>query len=214
MSRKLGCPKSHECPTLEHVFRTLKLNDSDVLNVYLVGSHMWGSCGAHSDWDLVIVIRNSQAPKPLNTHKSNIEAFILSREQFVQAIRDHLMQALLVLWLPRECVWLEKFDPRSCYTLDRGALARALEHSRDRDLRVAEKHYVKGDRQKAKKVLLHCLRYLELGYQIRENGRVTDYSSANVHQTLVFGGNHEEVWSEVVAAVAPVIDQLWRTITE
>ena len=43
---------------------------------------------------------------------------------------------------------------------------------------------------------------------------MTDYRSAKVHQTLVFGGNHEEVWSEVVAAVRPVIDQLWRTITE
>ena len=43
---------------------------------------------------------------------------------------------------------------------------------------------------------------------------MTDYSSANVHQTLVFDGNHEEVWSKVVAAVRPVIDQLWRTITE
>ena len=196
------------------MFRTLKLVDSDVLNVYLVGSHMWGTCGSHSDWDLVIVVRTSQAPKPLNTHRANIEAFILSREQFLESMRDHLMQVLLTLWLPRECVWRKGFDPRTSYSLDARALTKALEHSRDRDLRVAEKHYAKGDRQKAKKILLHCLRYLELGSQIRENGSVTDYSSANLHQELVFSCDRESgSWSEVLSAVTPVMDQLWRRIS-
>ena len=196
------------------MFRTLKLADSDVLNVYLVGSHMWGTCSSQSDWDLVIVVRTSQAEKPLNTHKANIEAFVLSREQLLQSMEDHLMQVLMVLWLPRECVWIQRFDPKPSFSLDRGALARALAHSRDRDLRVAEKHYAKGDRQKAKKVLLHCLRYLELGTQIRENGRVTDYSSANSHQTVVYSASYGgESWSEVMAAVSPVVDDLWTRIT-
>ena len=197
MAKKFCCPKGHECPSLEHVFRTLKLSDSDVLSVYMVGSHMWGTCGSRSDWDLVIVLKTLQTAKPLNTHKANIEAFILSQEQFLQSIADHLMQVLMVLWLPKECVWVERFDPRPSFKLDRVALAKALEHSRDRDLRVAEKHFSKGDRQKAKKVLLHCLRYLELGAQIQENGSVTEYRVASSHMTLIFSGSHEDGWSEL-----------------
>ena len=212
MAAKFRCPKGHECPSLEHVFRILKLTDSDVLNVYLVGSHMWGTCGSHSDWDLVIILRTLEAAKPLNTHKSNIEAFILSHEQCLQSVADHLMQVLMVLWLPRECVWLERFDPRPGFKLDVGVLAKTLAHSRDRDLRVAEKHFTKGNRQKAKKVLLHCMRYLELGTQIRENGTVTDYGRASSHLTVIFSGSQEESWSEVVAAVTPIMDQLWTRI--
>ena len=209
MAKTFCCPKGHECPSLEHVLRTLKLVDSDVLNVYMVGSHMWGTCGSRSDWDLVIVLKTLQTAKPLNTHKANIEAFILSQEQFIQSIADHLMQVLMVLWLPKECVWVERFDPRPSFKLDRVALAKALEHSRDRDLRVAEKHFSKGDRQKAKKVLLHCLRYLELGAQIRESGSVTEYRVASSHMTLIFSGSHEVGWSEIVAPVKRIMDQLW-----
>ena len=212
MAKKFRCPKGHECPSLEHVFRTLKLTDSDVLNVYLVGSHMWGTCGSHSDWDLVVVLKTLQSPKPLNTHKSNIEAFVLSREQFLGSMADHLMQVLMVLWLPRECVWLERFDPKPNFKLDRGTLVKSLEHSRDRDLRVAEKHFTKGDRQKAKKVLLHCLRYLELGAQIRENGSVTDYRVASSHMSLIFSRCHEDGWSDVVGPVKPIMEQLWTRI--
>ena len=31
-AEKMRCPNGHVCPTLQHVFRTLKLRDSDVLN--------------------------------------------------------------------------------------------------------------------------------------------------------------------------------------
>ena len=118
----------------------------------------------------------------------------------------------MVLLLPRHCVWLERFDPRPSFKLDVGVLAKTLAHSRDRDLRVAEKHFTKGNRQKAKKVLLHCIRYLELGTQIRENGTVTDYGRASSHLTVIFSGSQEEGWSEVVAAVTPIMDQLWTRI--
>ena len=47
-------------------------------------------------------------PKPVNTHTANIEAFIVSREHFLRSVKDHLMQVLLVLWLPKECVLLTR----------------------------------------------------------------------------------------------------------
>ena len=212
LAAKTRCPKGHECPTLQRVFRTLNLQEADVLNVYLVGSHMWGTCSKHSDWDLVIVVRQLASAKPINKHKSNIEAFILSREDFTQFVRDHLMQVLLVLWLPRECVLLEKFDPqKSWFVFDQEALVKSLAHSRERDMRIAEKHFQKGDRSKAKKVLLHCMRYLEMGAQIRESGRITDYPAASSQRTVIFE-NLSAVWSELEEELRPVMDALWTRI--
>ena len=62
---------------------------------------------------MVIVVHALESPKPINTHKEIIKAFILSREQFIQSITDHLMQVLLLLWLAKECVWLEHLNPNS-----------------------------------------------------------------------------------------------------
>lgn len=210
---KMRCPKGHQRPTLQHVFRTLKLQDSDVLNVYLVGSHMWGTCHKNSDWDLVIILRTLTTAKPINTHKANIEAFLLSKEQFMQLLREHSMQVLVVLWLPQECVLVEKFSPIASFNLDREALARSLDHSRERDLRIAEKHFGKGDASRARKVLLHCARYLELGAQLRENGRITDYHAASSHQAVILG-NCAETWADLLGDVTPVLDRLWTRIIE
>ena len=211
-AEKMRCPNGHVCPTLQRVFRTLKLRDSDVLNTYLVGSHMWGTCHKHSDWDVVVIVQHPATPKPVNAHTANIEAFILSREHFLQSVKDHLMQVLLVLWLPKECVLLERFDPRVSFRFNREALVMSLEHSRERDMRIAEKHFRKGDPAKAKKVLLHCLRYLELGTQLRENGNVTDYAAASSCQAVIFDCP-AETWSELEEGVRDVLDQLWTRIT-
>ena len=140
------------------------------INVYLVCSHMWGTCNKHSDWDIVIIVHTLDLPKPINTHKGIIEAFILSREQFIQSITDHLMQVLLLLWLPKECIWLERFNSKSSFKFNHATLIKSLEHSQDRDIRIAEKHYMKGDLHKAKKILLHCMRYLELGLRYGRMG--------------------------------------------
>ena len=208
-SAKTRCPKGHQRPTLQHVFRTLKLQDSDVLNAYLVGSHMWGTCHKNSDWDLVIILRTLTTAKPVNSHKANIEAFILSEEQFMQLLREQSMQVLIVLWLPQECVLVEKFSPS--FNFDREALARSLDHSRERDLRIAEKHFRKGDATRAKKVLLHCVRYLELGAQLRENSKITDYAAASSHQAVILS-NCAETWAGLIEDVSHILDSLWTRI--
>ena len=93
---------------------------------------MWGICGSHSDWELVLILQTLGAAKPLKTHKSNIEAFILSCEQFLgQSVADNLMQVLMVLCIPREGVWVERLDRQPSIKLDVGVLAKMLAHSRD-----------------------------------------------------------------------------------
>ena len=57
---------------------------------------------------LMVIVQHPATPKPVNTHTANIEAFIVSREHFLQSVKDHLMQVLLVLWLPKECVLLTR----------------------------------------------------------------------------------------------------------
>ena len=81
-SVKSDCSRGHEKPGLNSIITAFDLEDSNILNAYIVGSHLWETCHKNSDWDLVIVLDKLSSPKPLNLHRSNQEAFILSTEQY------------------------------------------------------------------------------------------------------------------------------------
>lgn len=201
------CPRGHENPGLSSVISAFNLEESNILNVYIVGSHLWGTCHKNSDWDLVIVLDKLSSSKPLNLHQSNLEAFILSAEQYSELVQAHSMQVLITIWLPGHCVLREKVTPREVFKLSRDTLAISLEHSKERDLRIAEKHFHKSNSNQAKKVLLHCIRYINLGVQIASKGAICDYTSANVYREEILG-NYSTQWSELMASVQLIIDQL------
>ena len=223
------CPSGHECPTLPRIFRALRLREADVLNVYIVGSHMWGSCTRKSDWDFVIVAKQLDSSKPINAHKGIIEAFILSKEQFIHFLKDHSVQVLQTLWLARKFVLREMCDGKALFKLDRTALVESLQKLRERDFRVAEKHFRKGDRERVWKTLLHCLRSLELGAQVGEEGRVREYGGAERHREAILGGlrrsreegremsgeeGEEWSWEEVREKVERIVDSVWARVTQ
>ncbi len=207
------CSKGHEVPDLQQVIRTLGLVERELLNVYIVGSHLWGTCGHGSDWDMVIIVEDpTGARRPLNTHRGNFEAFIVSRDCYTSLIREHAMQVLITLWLPRALVLRENFDPKILFHLDPTALMSSLEHTRERDLRVSEKHFRKSNTIQAKKVLVHCLRYLMLGVQVKRSGHIHDYAVGHPFRELVLE-SYCTTWEELMAVVQQVVDQTWAEIT-
>lgn len=87
----------------------LKLVEKDVLNVYLLGSRLWGTAGPESDWDFLVVVRDkaavlAKAPKRfLNVHTGNYDAMILSQSFFVEKMTDYTSSyEMIVTWLPAE----------------------------------------------------------------------------------------------------------------
>lgn len=204
---KSQCLRGHENPKLSSIIAAFDLEDSSVLNAYTVGSHMWGTCHKNSDWDLVVVLDKISSPKPLNLHRSNLEAFILSKDQYSELIRIHSMQVLITLWLPENCILREEINPKVLFRLSQPVLIASLEHSKERDLQIAEKHFQKNDMKQAKKVLLHCIRYLDLGAQISSKGAICDYTSANEYRKTILD-NYSTQWSDLMACIQLIIDRL------
>ena len=206
------CTRGHLCPDLQQIVRAFELQDKDVLNVYIVGSHLWETCHRGSDWDLIVVVKKLTSPKPLNIHKSNFEAFIISEEDYSQLIQEHSMQVLVTLWMPKHLVLTERLNPRLLFRFNKAALLKSLDHSRQRDLRIAEKHFRKSDSKRAKKVLLHCIRYLVLGTQVKNAGSIADYTAAGTYREAVLE-NYSSVWKELLATVQPILDELWTDLS-
>ena len=205
------CSKGHSLPLVTSIVDAFGLQESNVLCVYLVGSHLWNTCQVSSDFDLVIILKELSAPKPLNHHKRNLEAFILSKEQYIEQLNSHSLQLLITLWLPKECVLRELFDPRKYFHLSRDNLVSAIEHHKERDFRVAQKHFLKDDKKKSKKILLHSVRYLCLAVQIKTTGKITDYSEANQFKEEILG-NYCQDWAELLCTVNPIVDNLLSSL--
>ena len=116
------------------------------------------------------------------------------------------MQVLITVWLPECCILREKVNPKKIFQFSQPALVTSLEHSKERDLRIAEKHFRKGDPKQAKKVLLHCMRYLNLGAQISTKGAICDYMSANEYRETILG-NYSSQWADLIVSTQHIIDQ-------
>ncbi len=205
------CSKGHSFPSVGSVLKLFNLKQSNVLGMYVVGSHLWNTCHTSSDFDLIIIVEQQSSIKPLNHHKGNVEAFIISREKYIEQLSNHSLQLLITLWIPKTCILKEELNPRTHFYFSRDTLTSAIDHHKERDIRIAQKHFMKNDRMKAKKVLLHFIRYLDLAVQIKQLGEIVDYSCANVYREQVLG-NYSSDWQELLMTVNPIIHNLWSSL--
>ena len=159
---------------------SFSLEVGGVLGVFVGGSHLYGSCNRRSDWDVVIIAENTKTlAAPVNAHKGNIDAWIVPRDDFITFVRDHLVQALLTLWIPADLVLFKKpgFDSTGGFRYSAEPMKCSVEKLFERDVRIASKHFAKGDSADGLKIVKHFLRQLRLCEQIIEHGYIFDYAS-------------------------------------
>lgn len=210
------CPKGHVYPNLQSIYSVVGLTPDRVLNVYVVGSHLWQSCSKSSDWDLIVVTKLSAVAKSSsNLHKGNMDILELSVDEYKERLQAHSMQVLLTLWLPEEFVLKAFFNPKPVFVFSKPQLIGSLSSTKERDLRVAEKHFSKGSTGQAKKVLLHFVRYIDLGIQMKDTSRTSylDYSSANCLKEEVLN-NNSKTWKELITALQPLLDNMWAKLLQ
>lgn len=208
------CSRGHEFPSLDLVCSTSEMSSDDILNVYIVGSHVWETCSKSSDWDLIVVMKaRSSTSSSLNLHRGSIDILKLTVDKYIEQLDAHSMQVLLTLWLPKESILLQRFNPNSRFVFSKLKLVEALSTVKDRDLRIAEKHFRKGNAHQAKKVLMHFIRYVDIGIQIKDVGLsgTVKYSSANCFRGEVLN-NSSKTWEELIMSLQPLMDGLWSKL--
>lgn len=164
---------NHTVPTIHHLSSLLSLNDKDIICAYLCGSHMWNTCTDKSDYDLIIVINNSKN-ELVNVHKNNLEALVITENKFIEMLSVYNMQVLITCFLPYKFIIRE--NKKFLKKINYGVLLKTLGETKERDLRIINKHMIKHDYTKAEKISLHQLKYLLLVQQIKEHNKIVDYS--------------------------------------
>ena len=161
---------------------------SDLLSIFVLGSRLWKTHRPSSDWDLMIVLKDSAKAAPrggiTSVHSGNgkIDATLITLSEYRDRCRRHEWLVLLTRWLPRECVLLGPGDgvsSDSSLALKRELLAATVGRETARDWKRARKYIERGDLARGKRTLGHTLRMNVLAEQLARCGAVADFSAAN-----------------------------------
>jgi predicted nucleotidyltransferase len=200
----------------------LKLEDSKVLNVYVMGSRLWGTARPSSDWDLIIVHEDSAVAARRSLHHGDIDAIALHRDEYIAQIREHHFLELATLWVPPSLVWREKLDPRRVLrssVVDVAKLVAAVEEESARDWTMARKFAEKGDAHRATRVLSHTIRMLVLACGVVRDGAIAAWDAGNAAAKSARDLEAEEVasggwWPVLEHQMGPIRDDLLTKLRE
>ena len=189
---------------LEKISKSFKLTQSDILNVYVVGSRLWGTAQKDSDWDLVVVVK-IWAGKPADMHSGLLDAHILSKDQFLEGLLMHNFRLITCINTPDHCKLKETVHFGKDFALNKIKLKESFFQENERDMRVAEKHAMKGKVDTATKICVHTLRLLMIGEQICSEGRIVDFQRGRDELDEVKYGYFGS-WEVLHACAMPKID--------
>jgi hypothetical protein len=150
----------------EDVLKRLRLRDEDVVSCYLWGSRLWGTAkDRRSDWDMVIVLRDRDAPVT-SSRAAEVDACLIGLHEFDRMMTAHKFRALACTLGPDEAV-LKSSDPyRGRFRVVPLTLYQSVAAEVERDWERITKCFDKGDVSKGRQITGHvrqCFRHLQLG---------------------------------------------------
>ena len=180
---------------LDLVFSKLSLKPRDVLNVYLIGSRLWGTASASSDYDLYIVVKGNASAR--NSHFKvpghEVDAVVVGVQYFEQRTNLGRLKELSCVWAPQSCKLVERQPPR-VGTVDTAALRQSLNEGYAKDWARARKLIEGRKLEEGKKVLSHCVRAHDLALQIVQHGKIVDYEGAGADSFDWLRGTYSKQW--------------------
>ena len=169
------------------ILRTIELqhpfNLDKAVAAYLYGSRVYGTAGADSDYDVVIV-SNIQEPF-IQFRWFHLNCTVYSVTEFEKMLQMHEISALECFFLPNEFILKPYVDGSLAFDvsqLDTYKLRHSISAKASNSFVKAKKKFTvpeDKDIYVGKKSLFHSLRIPIFGKQIAEHRRIVDYSAAN-----------------------------------
>ena len=161
-----------------------------IIAIIPYGSQVYGTADAKSDHDFIIVTKGSLLPN--GAFKSNaisnkdysIQGVLYSRSGFTNALDDYEIGAWECLSLPKEdyifsTPLFEKYVIGKVRKFDEKVMIKKIVQKASASRHVASEQAKTGYIDRAKKGMFHALRILHFGLQIKEYGKIIDFSSCN-----------------------------------
>lgn len=173
----------------------INLNDSNILNVYRYGSHVYGTANEKSDEDFIVVTKDKVISNNINIHYYTII-------EFQRLLDNHDVHVVECYFLPNEFKIKEEYKD-FVFKLDLGKLRVSFSTVHNGSwIKGKKKLIVMSDYDKylALKSLFHSIRILGNGIQIATHGKIINYGEYNwfLNDILKLGEEYErlELWEK------------------
>jgi predicted nucleotidyltransferase len=178
--------------TVEEICKQFGINQNDVLNVYAYGSRVYGTATPDSDYDYVVVHKAAMIGPNKNAFRENaktsedgtIQIINFSRTGFKAELQSFNISCMECISLPEEYVLQKKMD----YKIDRFDMKEFISNvitKASNSWHLALTAHKDENYISAAKGLYHSLRILDYALQIKNSGKVIDFSTARNIKTLV-----------------------------
>jgi len=163
-------------PTLEEVIKRSKLHPSRVFNVYLFGSRIYGNYNSSSDYDFIVVAKNSVEAIEIKSDLYNIH--IYTPDKFQQDLDWHMPKNLECQFAPD---WAKlKEDLKFDFKLNIPKIRHSTSHvSSNSWIKAKKKLQIANEYNIGIKSLFHAIRIPMFSTQIVNFGEIRDFQCAN-----------------------------------
>ena len=151
----------------------IDFKDSNILNAYLFGSHLYGTNLENSDKDYIIVTKEYVESDSTDIH-------FITEKEFQRSLDNHDIQALECYFAPEKFKYKEtvKFN----FNLDKKILRKSISTLCDNSWVKGEKKLTINadyDKYVGIKSIFHSIRIRDFGIQIANEGKIYDFSRYN-----------------------------------
>lgn len=163
---------------------SLSIDINDVLNIYPYGSHIYGNAKPNSDEDYIIVYKKSLLPSgsfkdnAISSKDRYIQGTCYSRGGFIDAINNYQISALECIFLQEDKIIKNTFNFK-LNKYNEKEMCKKIVSTASASWHNAVLSYKDDNYTYVKKNIYHALRILDFGFQIKENGKIVNYSSMN-----------------------------------
>lgn len=162
---------------LNEIIKSSKIHPSRISNVYIFGSRVYGTNSSNSDWDVIMIAKNSVESIEIKGDVFNLHIYTL--DKFKSDLDWHKPNNLECIWAPEWAKLKEdiKFDD---FKVNFSKLRHSFSHSSSNSwVKCKKKLELNEDYNVGIKSMFHSLRIPIFGIQIAKNSKITNFKSAN-----------------------------------
>lgn len=163
-------------PSIEDILKVAKMHPSRVFNIYLFGSRVYSTHTENSDWDVIIVGKNSVESIEIKSDLFNIH--IYTPDKWQKDLDWHMPKNIECQFAPEFAKLKE--DMKFNFTLDHPKLRHATSHVSSNSWVKAKKKLLVADEYNiGVKSLFHAIRIPMFSTQLAQFGMINDFGCAN-----------------------------------
>lgn len=161
--------KFKEMLSLPRILTSLKIEDSNVIGAYLVGSRLWNTPTEASDYDIILITKSYPSTSPSSLHTRQADISILSLSNYQLLVSQGSFLHVLLRYLPPSHVLRALPPPQPALPTVAVFLSWVLDRV-ELDEQKAAKFFGKERKEEGNKILRHAARMCRVAENMVQHG--------------------------------------------